>query len=80
MVDVTRGTHPMARLLDLVPGRFGMGCRNWADELDESFRQGIKIATLDPSQGYKNAIDDRLEDATCVMDAFHIVKRGGRGR
>ncbi|MDO4413207.1 transposase [Cutibacterium sp.] len=26
------------------------------------------------SRGYTNAIDDQLKDATCVLDAFHIVK------
>ena len=40
------------------------------------FREGIEIGTLDPFQGYKNAIDDQLEYATCVLDAFHIVKLG----
>ncbi len=32
---------------------------------------------LDPFQGYKNAIDDQLQDATSVLDAFHIVKLTG---
>lgn len=77
MVGLTRGPHPTARLLDLVPGRSGTVYRNWLDERGEEFRQSIDIATLDPFQGYKNAIDDRLEDATCVLDAFHIVKLGG---
>jgi hypothetical protein len=35
----------------------------------------VKEATLDPFHGYKNAIDDRLEDAAGVLDAFHVVKR-----
>ncbi len=38
----------------------------------------MKVATLDPFQGYKNAIDDELEDAVAVVDAFHIVKLGGQ--
>ena len=37
----------------------------------------MRIATLDPFRGYKNAIDDQLEDATTVLDAFHIVKLAG---
>ena len=37
----------------------------------------MRIATLDPFQGYKNAIDDQLQDATSVLDAFHIVKLAG---
>ena len=77
MVDLTRGPHPTARLLDLVPGRSGKAYRDWLNERGETFREGIQIATLDPFQGYKNAIDDQLEDATCVLDAFHIVKLAG---
>ena len=77
MVDLTRGPHPTARLLDLVPGRSGKAYRDWLNDRGEEFRGGIQIATLDPFQGYKNAIDDQLEDATCVLDAFHIVKLGG---
>jgi hypothetical protein len=35
----------------------------------------VKIATLDPCHGYKNAIDDELEDAVAVLDAFLPRKR-----
>ena len=51
--------------------------KNWLEERGEQFRSGIQIATLDPFQGYKNAIDDQLQDATSVLDAFHIVKLAG---
>ena len=51
--------------------------KNWLEERGEEFRSGIQIATLDPFQGYKNAIDDQLQDATSVLDAFHIVKLAG---
>jgi len=75
IVDLTRGKdHPTARLLDLIPGRSGTVYKNWLAERGEQFRSGIQIATLDPFQGYKNAIDDQLQDATSVLDAFHIVK------
>ena len=78
IVDLTRGKdHPTARLLDLVPGRSGTVYKNWLAERGEQFRSGIQIATLDPFQGYKNAIDDQLQDATSVLDAFHIVKLAG---
>jgi hypothetical protein len=36
----------------------------------------VQVATLDPFHGYKNAIDDQLEDAVAVLDAFHVVKLG----
>ena len=43
-------------------------------ERGEDFRDGVEVATLDPFHGYKNAIDDQLEDAVAVLDAFHVVK------
>lgn len=77
MVDLAGGSHPTARLLDLVPGRSGKAYRDWLDERGDEFRKRVEIATLDLFQGYKNAIDDQHEDATCVLDAFHIVKLAG---
>jgi len=78
MVDLTRDQHGRvrARLLDLVPGRSGKAYADWLLERGESFRKGVKIAALDPFQGYKTAIDDQLEDAVAVLDAFHVVKLG----
>ena len=29
---------------------------------------------MDPFRGYKHAIDDQLDDARAVLDAFHVVK------
>ena len=63
--------------MDLVPGRSGTAHENWLEERGEDFRAGVRIATLDPFQGYKNAIDDQLQDTTSVLDAFHIVKLAG---
>ena len=76
MVDLTRDAHgrTRARLLDLVPGRSGQAYKTWLTERGDAFRAGVQIATLDPFRGYKNAIDDQLEDARAVLDAFHVVK------
>ena len=78
MVDLTRDQHGRvrARLLDLVPGRSGAAYSEWLTARGDTFRSGVKVATLDPFQGYKNAIDDQLQDATAVLDAFHVVKLG----
>jgi transposase len=78
MVDLSRDAkgRTRARLLDLVPGRSGKAYADWLKERDEAFRSGIAVATLDPFHGYKNALDDELEDATAVLDAFHVVKLG----
>ncbi|MBC9955552.1 ISL3 family transposase [Yimella sp. cx-51] len=76
MVDLTRDAHGKvrARLLDLVPGRSGKAYADWLAQRGDAARAGIKVATLDPFHGYKNAIDDQLDDAIAVLDAFHVVK------
>ena len=76
MVDLTRDEHgrTRARLLDLVPGRSGETYKAWLRERGTAFRNTVEVATLDPFHGYKNAIDDQLEDARAVLDAFHVVK------
>lgn len=76
MVDLTRDRHgrTRARLLDLMPGRSGETYKTWLTERGDAFRARVEIATLDPFHGYKNAIDDQLEDARSVLDAFHVVK------
>lgn len=78
MVDLTPDGdgRPRARLLDLVPGRSGKVYSDWLAERGQEFRDGVVVATLDPFHGYKNAIDDQLEDAVAVLDAFHVVKLG----
>ncbi|MCA9767639.1 MAG: ISL3 family transposase, partial [Gemmatimonadetes bacterium] len=78
MVDLTRDSrgNVHARLLDLVPGRSGKAYKDWLTERGDAFRRGVQIAALDPFAGYKSAIDDKLEDAVAVLDAFHVVKLG----
>jgi transposase len=78
---VMRGKSPtrtasIERRGDLVPGRSGKVYSDWLDEGGEEFRDGVQVATLDPFHRYRNAINDRLEDATAVLDAFHVVKLG----
>ncbi|MBR7743800.1 ISL3 family transposase [Phycicoccus sp. BSK3Z-2] len=76
MADLTRDQHGRvhARLLDLVPGRSGETYKSWLHQRGDAFRARVEIATLDPFHGYKNAIDDQLQDARSVLDAFHVVK------
>jgi len=78
LVDLSRDSkgRTRARLLDLVPGRSGAAYADWLKSRNEAFRAGITVATLDPFHGYKNALDDELEDAIAVLDAFHVVKLG----
>ena len=76
MVDLARDPTGKirARLLDLVPGRSGKVYKTWLHDHGDAFRAQVKVAPRDPFHGYKNAIDDQLEDATAVLDAFHVVK------
>ena len=78
MVDLTRDNHgkTRARLLDLVPGRSGKAYATWLGDRGDAFRKNVRVAALDPFAGYKTAIDDKLQDATAVLDAFHVVKLG----
>ncbi|NNG78481.1 ISL3 family transposase [Brevibacterium luteolum] len=78
MVDLTRDEHGKvrARLLDLVPGRSGKAYATWLRQRGTAFRRRVKVAALDPFAGYKNAIDDELDYAVAVLDAFHVVKLG----
>ena len=78
MVDLTcdENGQVRARLLDLVPGRSKKAYADWLTERGEGFTAGVKVATLDPFHGYKAAIDDELEDATAVLDVFHVVALG----
>ena len=78
MVDLTRDKdgRVRARLLDLVPGRSSEAYTSWLRDRGDTFRKGVEIATLDPFHGYRYAIDDQLDDAIAVLDAFHVVKLG----
>lgn len=76
MVELTRDAHGRVhtRLLDLVPGRSKKAYADWLNERGEAFRARIEVVALDAFGGYKAAIDEQLEDATAVLDAFHVVK------
>jgi transposase len=77
IVDLTsRNGKTKARLLDLVPGRSGKVYADWLRSRGNAFTAGVSTATLDPFRGYGNAIRDELEDATAVLDAFHVVRLG----
>ena len=83
--DATGGLVVQARLLDLVPGRSGDTYRTWLKDRGAAFRARVEVATLDPFHGYKNAIDDQLQDARSVLDApagpgHHARRRPRAGR
>ena len=44
---------------------------------EKTSERGCKSRRWIPSRDSKNAVDDQLQDATSVLDAFHIVKLAG---
>jgi transposase len=78
MVDLSRDStgKTRARLLDLVRGRSGKAYASWLGDRSDAFRKNVKVAAFDTFAGYKTTIDDKLQDATAVLDAFHVVKLG----
>lgn len=74
IVDLTPGRP--ARLLDVVPGRSGRVYADWLAGQDQSWRDQIAFAALDPFRGYATALRTELPAAVRVLDAFHVVRLG----
>ena len=74
IVDLSPGRP--ARLLDVVADRSGDAYGDWLAARDPEWRQGVRLAALDPFRGYLNALRAHLPHATHVLDAFHVVKLG----
>jgi transposase len=64
------------RLLDVVPGRSGKALSDWVSARDQSWRDGITVAALDPFRGYATALRTQLPAAVRVLDAFHVTGLG----
>jgi transposase len=65
-----------ARLLDVVEGRSGKALYDWVSGREQTWRDGITVAALDPFRGYATALRTSLPQATRVLDAFHVVRLG----
>jgi transposase len=65
-----------ARLLDVVEGRSGKALCGWVSDRDQSWRDRITVAALDPFRGYATALRTSLPQAIRVLDAFHVVRLG----
>ena len=64
------------RLLDVVDGRSGSALHTWVSGRDQAWRDGVRVAALDPFRGYATALRTSLPNATRVLDAFHVVRLG----
>jgi transposase len=80
IVDLTghRQGRPLrpARLLDVVEGRSGTALSDWVSARDQTWRDGITVAALDPFRGYATALRTQLPGAVRVLDAFHVTRLG----
>lgn len=63
-------------LLDVIEGRSKTVLADWLDARPAEWLAGIRVATLDPSAGYRRALLEHLPNATLVVDCFHGVKLG----
>ena len=64
------------RLLGLVPGRSGTCVKEWIQLQDKGFRDGIKVAVIDPSAPYASGIRAALPNVEIAVDHWHLVKLG----
>ena len=71
VVDVTSG-----QIIDVFEGRDAADLRVWLAEMSPSWRDAVMVVSVDPHEGYRNAITatDWLHDITLVVDPFHIVR------
>jgi transposase len=63
--------------LDIVEGRSKQALRAWLAAQTPAWRQGVRIAALDPAAPYRAALTDPdvgLPNARLVVDHFHICK------
>jgi transposase len=66
------------RLLDVVEGRSRDVLGGWLAARGPEWCARIRVATLDPSAGYRKALEDHLPNATLVVDHFHAVRLANR--
>jgi transposase len=62
------------RLLDIVPGRSGVGPKAWLEAKGEEWRGTVQVGTLDMSGPYRAVFNEKLPHVTQVADPFHLVK------
>jgi len=73
IVDLDRGW-----LLDVIEGRSREVLGRWLTERGVDWCHQIRLATLDPSAGYRAALEQHLPQATLVVDHFHAIRLANR--
>lgn len=62
------------RLIDVVENRTAQGVSAWLDAKPDRWLAGIDVVTVDPYQGYANAVRASLDHADVVVDHFHAIR------
>jgi transposase len=62
------------RILDVIEGRSRDVLDDWLSARGADWCAGIRLATLDPAAGYRSALEERLPNATLVVDHFHAIR------
>lgn len=74
VVDVTT-----SQILDVFEGRNAQDLRGWLIRQRWEWRAQIRVVSVDPHEGYRNALTvgaTLADDVTLVVDPFHIVRLG----
>ncbi|MFH2073639.1 MAG: ISL3 family transposase [Actinomycetota bacterium] len=66
------------QVLDVLKGRSRDVVGDWLSERGTGWCANIRLATLDPSAGYRRALEDHLPGATLVVDHWHVVRLANR--
>jgi transposase len=61
-------------LLGQVEGRTSTVVKDWLEQRDEDWRQGVRFVAIDMCTIFKSAIRDALPQARLVVDHFHLVQ------
>lgn len=76
LTPIRAGTAP-SRLLDMVEGRSKQAFKQWLNQRDGAWRDGVEVVVTDGFTGFKTAAAEELPDAVAVMDPFHVVRLAG---
>ncbi|MCB1030660.1 MAG: ISL3 family transposase [Acidimicrobiales bacterium] len=68
LVDLDTG-----ELVEVIEGRTSKTVTDWLETLSDNDQQQIKVVVCDPHAGYRHAITTSLEQATVVVDRFHVA-------
>lgn len=66
------------QVLDVLEGRSRDVVGDWLQERGTEWCEKIRLAALDPSAGYRQALGDHLPQATLVVDHWHCVRLANR--